>query len=137
MNRYSHAYAICFTLENFDRTGESPSPAQLRSAIQQRLASLTDVELVEVVGLPHDTSKVPPIVQTLNVRRSHAYATSHDMDIIRQQVSDSELCEALDNAPPGIITQDAWVRWHLALGRTQVPPLPKRRFDDASSSRDR
>ena len=72
MKRYSHCYAIAFDLENFDRTGENPSPSQLRAAIQQRLASLTDVELVEAVGLPHDTAPLPSIVHAIPARAANA-----------------------------------------------------------------
>lgn len=61
MNRYNHAYSICFSLENFDATGENPAPQQVRHAILDRLAALTDVELLEAIGVPHDTYVVPAI----------------------------------------------------------------------------
>jgi hypothetical protein len=70
--RYSHAYSINFELKSFDHTGEHPSPTQLRAAILQRLASLTDTELIDAVGPPHDSSKLPPIVAVGPANRSNA-----------------------------------------------------------------
>jgi hypothetical protein len=70
--RYRHAYSINFELKSFDHTGEHPSPTQLRAAILQRLASLTDTELIDAVGPPHDSTKLPPIIAVAPARLSDA-----------------------------------------------------------------
>lgn len=54
--RYSHAFDIAFQLYSNHPTGDDVTGAQLRAAINARLASLSDAELVEAVGLPFDSS---------------------------------------------------------------------------------
>jgi hypothetical protein len=56
------------------------------------------------------------------------YATHEDMCVLRAHVSDVELREALDNAPPGIIDPRSWAYWNSKMGRWPPPPLPRRRF---------
>lgn len=57
-----------------------------------------------------------------------AGATHEDMKIIRRYVSDEDFCQALDQAPPGIIDPRSWAYWNSKLGRWPTPPLPKRRL---------
>ena len=57
------------------------------------------------------------------------YGTHEDMKVVRQHVSDEELREALDHAPPGIFDARSWAYWNLMLGRYPTPPLPERQFD--------
>lgn len=57
-----------------------------------------------------------------------AYAHHRDMRLIRQYVSDDEIREALDGAPPGIIDPRSWAYWNLKIGRFPPPPLPRRTF---------
>ena len=59
------------------------------------------------------------------------YAVHEDMRVIRQFVSDDDLREALDCAPPGIIDPRSWAYWNSKMGRYPAPPLPKRRFGNA------
>jgi len=54
------------------------------------------------------------------------YGDHNDVAIIRQQLSDRELCEALDKAPPGIFDPRSWAYWILMLGRYPAPPMPER-----------
>ncbi len=54
------------------------------------------------------------------------YATHEDMRAIRRPVTDDELREALDNAPPGIIDPRSWSYWNLMVGRHPAPPVPRR-----------
>lgn len=61
-----------------------------------------------------------------------AYATPESMRVIRRHVSDDEIREALDAAPPGIIDPRSWAYWNLKMGRFPPPPLPKRTFGDPS-----
>ena len=56
------------------------------------------------------------------------YATHDDMKTVREQLSDDDLREALDQLPPGIIDGRSWAYWNAILGRFPVPPLPARRF---------
>ncbi len=55
-----------------------------------------------------------------------ARATHEDMQLLRRFLSDDDLREALDHAPPGIIDPRSWAYWNSKLGRYPVPPLPER-----------
>ncbi len=57
-----------------------------------------------------------------------ARATHEDMTVLRRFVSDADLLEALDHAPPGIIDPRSWAYWNAIMGRYPTPPLPARRF---------
>ncbi len=57
-----------------------------------------------------------------------ARATHEDMKLVRSFLTDDDLREALDHAPPGIIDPRSWTYWNLQLGRDPVPPLPKRQL---------
>jgi len=57
------------------------------------------------------------------------YARHVDMRVIRQYVSDEEIRQALDAAPPGIIDPRSWAYWNLRMGRFPPPPLHTRTFD--------
>ncbi len=73
----------------------------------------------------------PPDAALANLRHllAHAfrYATASDMAVLRRYLTDDDLRDALDNAPPGIIDGRPWAYWRLML---DVPekPLPVRRF---------
>jgi len=56
------------------------------------------------------------------------YARHEDMRVIRRYVSDDDMRDALDNAPPGIIDPRSWAYWNSKMGRYPPPPLPKRHF---------
>jgi len=55
-----------------------------------------------------------------------ARATHDDMTLLRKFLSDDDLREALDHAPPGIIDPRSWAYWNSRLGRYPAPPMPKR-----------
>jgi len=55
-------------------------------------------------------------------------ATHEDMNILRAFLTDDDLREALDQAPPGIIDPRSWAYWNSKLGRYPTPPLPTRRL---------
>ena len=57
-----------------------------------------------------------------------ASATHEDMKVLRRYVSDEDFCEALDNAPPGIIDPRSWAYWNSKMGRYPAPPAPTRAF---------
>ncbi len=65
------------------------------------------------------------------------YGTHEDMKIIRQYVSDEELLEALDQAPPGIFDARSWAYWNVILGRYPTPPLPERQIVAKARARSR
>ena len=55
MSKYNHMYVIAFTVENASPHGEKTTPQELRHGLLDRLAGITDVELLEAVGGPEDT----------------------------------------------------------------------------------
>jgi hypothetical protein len=55
-----------------------------------------------------------------------ARATHEDMTLLRKFLSDDDLREALDHAPPGIIDPRSWAYWNSRLGRYPAPPMPVR-----------
>ena len=57
-----------------------------------------------------------------------ARATHEDMKALRAYLTDADLIEALDAAPPGVIDPRSWAYWNLKLGRTPAPPMPRRVF---------
>lgn len=59
------------------------------------------------------------------------YARHRDMRVIRQYVSDDEIRQALDTAPPGIIDPRSWAYWNLKAGRFPPPPMRKRTFGES------
>jgi hypothetical protein len=56
------------------------------------------------------------------------YGTTEDISVLRRHVSDADLRDVLESAPPGIIDARSWTYWHLKLGHKTVPPMPVRRF---------
>jgi hypothetical protein len=62
------------------------------------------------------------------VAYAFARATHEDMKILRAPLSDDDLREALDHAPPGIVDPRSWAYWNSKLGRYPPPPMPTRRF---------
>jgi hypothetical protein len=57
-----------------------------------------------------------------------ARATHEDMTLLRKFLSDDDLREALDHAPPGIIDPRSWAYWNSRLGRYPAPPMPERQL---------
>jgi hypothetical protein len=57
-----------------------------------------------------------------------ARATHDDMTLLRKFLSDDDLREALDHAPPGIIDPRSWAYWNSRLGRYPAPPMPQRQL---------
>ena len=55
-------------------------------------------------------------------------ATHADMRVLRRYVSDAEMREALDAAPPGIIQPRSWAYWNAKMGRYPAPAMPRRRI---------
>ena len=62
------------------------------------------------------------------VAYAFARATHEDMTLVRRFLSDDDLREALDNAPPGIIDPRSWAYWNSGLGRYPAPPMPVRQL---------
>jgi hypothetical protein len=64
-----------------------------------------------------------------------AYGDHSDMTVIRKQLSDDDLREALDNAPPGLIDPRSWAYWNLMLGRYPAPAKPNEFFNLSNERR--
>jgi hypothetical protein len=64
------------------------------------------------------------------------YARHEDMRVIRRYVSDDDMRDALDHAPPGIIDPRSWAYWNSKMGRYPPPPLPVRRFTARADGQD-
>ncbi|MGH8304035.1 MAG: hypothetical protein ACRETG_00310 [Steroidobacteraceae bacterium] len=79
----------------------------------------------------------PPETALASPTRFMAYAMTYahheDMRVIRRYVSDDDLREALDRAPPGIIDPRSWAYWNSKVGRYPPPPLPSRELGTASA----
>jgi hypothetical protein len=56
------------------------------------------------------------------------YGTHQDVKTLRRYVTDAELREAIEHAPPGVFDARSWAYWNLKIGRYPAPPLPARRF---------
>jgi hypothetical protein len=56
------------------------------------------------------------------------YARHEDMRLIRRYVTDDDMREALDKAPPGIIDPRSWAYWNSKMGRYPAPPRPVRKL---------
>ena len=57
-------------------------------------------------------------------------STDEDMALLLGHVGIDGLTEAIDNAPPGIMSQRAWSYWNAKIGRYPAPPMPRRTFGD-------
>jgi hypothetical protein len=57
-------------------------------------------------------------------------ATHEDMQALRDHagVTDADIRETLDAAPPGIIRPRSWSYWNAKMGRYPAPPMPKRQL---------
>jgi hypothetical protein len=54
------------------------------------------------------------------------YGTHEDVTTLRRYVTNADLREALDHAPPGVFDARSWSYWNLILGRYPAPYLPRR-----------
>jgi hypothetical protein len=57
-----------------------------------------------------------------------SWATHEDLGVLRHFVSDADLMEVLNHAPPGIIDRRSWAYWNSKLGRYPAPPMPRRQL---------
>ncbi|HUZ66507.1 MAG TPA: hypothetical protein VMU56_02470 [Beijerinckiaceae bacterium] len=55
-----------------------------------------------------------------------ARATHEDITLLLTFLTNDDLRDALDHAPPGIIDPRSWAYWNSKLGRYPAPPMPKR-----------
>jgi hypothetical protein len=61
------------------------------------------------------------------------YGTHEDVITLRKFISDDELAEAIEHAPPGIFDPRSWAFWNLKIGRYPPPPMPVRKFPFSGS----
>ncbi len=73
--------------------------------------------LVWFEGPEHALADVPRFIAYALARATH-----QDMTLLRQFVTDDDLRDALDHAPPGIIDPRSWAYWQSKLGRYPTPP---------------
>lgn len=59
---------------------------------------------------------------------AHAFehGTRDDMNVLRRYVTQTQLQQALAEAPPGIIGARSWHYWHAVFGQFPPPPMPQR-----------
>ncbi len=74
----------------------------------------------------HTLQDLPTLLVHLMV-----YGSASDVAVVEQYIPESEFRNALEHAPSGVFTGEAWTRWHQKFGMT-IPPLPRRRFPDGS-----
>lgn len=70
----------------------------------------------------HDTPQFVAYVLT--------YGTHEDTKVLRRHLSDDDLRDALDQAPPGIFDPRSWAYWNLMLDRYPAPPMPVREIPE-------
>jgi len=56
------------------------------------------------------------------------YGTAWDIVTTEKYFTRADFQGALENAPPGVFDGRSWTYWNTVMGRTPVPPMPKRRF---------
>jgi hypothetical protein len=56
------------------------------------------------------------------------FGSHRDVSTLRRYVSDDELREALDHAPPGIFDPRSWAYWNLVLDGNPTREIPRRRL---------
>jgi hypothetical protein len=59
------------------------------------------------------------------------YGSSGDVSVAERYVPAEEFRRALENAPAGVFTREAWEKWHERFGMP-APPIPRRCFPDGS-----
>lgn len=64
-------------------------------------------------------------------------STDEDMALLLNHIGQEGLVEAIDHAPPGIMTPRAWSYWNAKIGRYPTPPMPQRTFGSRQSPHDR
>lgn len=57
------------------------------------------------------------------------YGTHEDVKVLRRQLSNDDLREAIDDAPAGVFDARSWAYWNLMVGRDEAPPMPRRRLE--------
>jgi len=60
--------------------------------------------------------------------RIMTYGTWDDVLLAQDELGTDLFHEALRRAPAGIFDRRSWQYWHLRLGISPIPPLPKRQF---------
>ena len=60
------------------------------------------------------------------------FGTEHHVQIARAYFNEDDFRETLRDAPVGVFTPEAWVRWHKYFGEDAPPPRPRRVFPDGT-----
>jgi hypothetical protein len=56
------------------------------------------------------------------------YGTIEDLEVINRFLSEDDLREALDKAPPGVMDPRSWAYWNARFGRFPAPAMPTRKL---------
>lgn len=56
------------------------------------------------------------------------FATHEDLTTLARYVTEADIRETLDAAPPGIIRPRSRAYWNARIGRYPAPPMPTRRL---------
>ena len=67
-------------------------------------------------------------IERLFLAQAMTLGNWEDMLLVRAAYGDDALRATLEDAPPGMFDQRSWNYWHLVLGRSPVPPMPRRRL---------
>lgn len=78
IHTFNHAFDLAFSLTSRDEEAADVTSPMLRHAILRRLASLSDMELVEAVGAPFDTYREDALSNVNSPRNgSDGHAPDH------------------------------------------------------------
>ena len=118
-----HGYLVCTNDSDFGRfpslrweTGAGRVPAPSAKGLQLARKYVWWKPPAEALAdLPHFLAHLM------------TYGTLEDVRWMLATYDRRALLAALDQAPPGVFNGRSWHFWHRRLGRTDVPPLPRRR----------
>lgn len=54
------------------------------------------------------------------------YGTHEEISAAQRYLTQDDLLEVIDNAPPGVFDERSWAYWNVMMGRDPVPPMPRR-----------
>jgi hypothetical protein len=63
------------------------------------------------------------------------YAGAQEIGVLRRYITNADIEEALDQAPPGIIDARSWAYWNAIVGRWPTPAMPTRQIPDRPTGR--
>ncbi|WP_075881831.1 hypothetical protein [Vreelandella massiliensis] len=103
---FNHLFSIAFSLNSYAEDGNDITPAQIRRALLERLASVDDSELLEAIGAPEDTYEEDKlfcvtITKTIGEHQvdvKAAVAADNEDDAIERAIEDCAQADELEPA---------------------------------------